>query len=79
MVRHRSPYPRVHSRECSFLQCHPLLQAAAKALVYSIAWLAGANRASPVLTVARREGKEGVDETNLGIRNDAHGSFSGCQ
>ena len=53
-ARHRSPYPRVHSHECSFLQRHPLLQAVAKAQGCLTAWLAEANRVSPVLMIAKK-------------------------
>jgi hypothetical protein len=83
MARHRSPCPRVRSRGCSFLQSHPLLQVAAKAQGCSAAWLAGANRALPVLAVARKEAEGrsevGRNKANLGISDDAHGSLSGCQ
>ncbi len=59
MARHRALCPRVRSHECNFSQRRPLPQAAAKEQGYSTAWLAGANRASPVLAVARKYVEEG--------------------
>jgi len=78
MAHHKAPCPRARSHGCSVPQRHPRLRVATKEQGCPAPLLAVANRALPVLTVTGEEA-EVIGETNLGVRDDAHGSFSGCR